>query len=226
MEISAILSALFGTAAIAAVTTVVGADSVPTAISQQTTQATAQAQSSEPITDASTDEPWRVSTPRRLKVTVQVADKNDLKILEGQDLTEGQVIADRERERSRLTSQKKAIELSLEKLKGAMISPPTLPRSVPAVTGIPPINFAEYEAGIEKTKATVSQIEQQIELKKSEISYLAEVPNLDSIILDHEQTALAELQQQHNAAIRRKHRVRATKCNQRLKPLWCIHCSH
>ena len=73
----------------------------------------------------------------------------------------GQVIADRERERSRrdplrgarLTSQKQQLELSLQRLKTSTITPPTPPRPVPVVKALPPVSFAEHQAAIEKAKA-------------------------------------------------------------------------
>ena len=68
-------------------------------------------------------EPAAVSTdnttisPRRLTVTVRVQEPEDLKVQEEDTIKAGQVIADRERERKRLTSQKQQLELSLQRLK-------------------------------------------------------------------------------------------------------------
>ncbi len=40
---------------------------------------------------------------------------------------------------------------------------------------------------IEKEKAAITSRESEIELKQQEIAYLSELPNLDPIILEHEQ---------------------------------------
>lgn len=42
------------------------------------------------------------TTPRRLTITVSIADPEDLKVQQGDHLTPGQLIADRTRERQRL----------------------------------------------------------------------------------------------------------------------------
>ncbi len=57
------------------------------------------------------------TSPRRLTVTVRVQEPEDLKVQEEDTIKAGQVIADRERERKRLTSQKQQLELSLQRLK-------------------------------------------------------------------------------------------------------------
>ncbi len=56
-----------------------------------------------------------ISSPRRLTVTVRVQEPEDLKVKEEDTIKAGQVIADRERERKRLTSQKQQLQLSLQR---------------------------------------------------------------------------------------------------------------
>ena len=143
-----------------------------------------------------------LSSPRRLTVTVRVQEPEDLKVKEEDTIKAGQVIADRERERTRLTSQKQQLELSLQRLKTSTISPPSSPKSVPVVKALPPISFAEHEAAIEKAKVAIASIESEIELKQQEITYLSELSNLDPIILEHEQVKLKELKQSHTEAVR------------------------
>ncbi len=118
-----------------------------------------------------------------MTVTVRVQEPEDLKVKEEDPIKAGQVIADRERERSRLTSQKQQLQLSLQRLKTSTITPPTPPRPVPVVKALPPVSFAEHQAAIEKAKAAITSRESEIELKKQEIAYLSELPNLDPIIL-------------------------------------------
>ena len=143
-----------------------------------------------------------LTSPRRLTVTVRVQEPEDLKVKEEDTIKAGQVIADRERERTRLTSQKQQLDLSLQRLKTSTITPPSPPKSVPVVKALPPISFAEHEAAIEKTKVAIASKESEIELKQQEITYLSELPNLDPIILEHEQVKLKELKQAHTEAVR------------------------
>jgi multidrug efflux pump subunit AcrA (membrane-fusion protein) len=133
-----------------------------------------------------------------------------LKIAEGQEIKQGDIISDRISEKNRLTSQQKQLQLSLERLKTAIVTPPTPPAPTPLVKALPPVSYLEQEAAVEKTKAALlrtrvsetASITSELELKKQEIDYLSQVPNLDPIILEHEQTKLAELKRNHTAAVR------------------------
>ncbi|BAU66121.1 hypothetical protein STA3757_35230 [Stanieria sp. NIES-3757] len=157
--------------------------------------------SPEPISQpTSTD--TATTSPRRLTVTVKVAEPADLKIAEGQEIKQGDIISDRISEKTRLTSQQKQLQLSLDRLKAASITPPASPAPVPPVMALPPVSYLEHEAAVEKTKAQIASITSELDLKKQEIDYLSQVPNLDPIILEHEQTKLAELKQKHTAAVR------------------------
>ena len=55
------------------------------------------------------------TTPRRLNITVNVTEPDDLKVSEGEQVAKGEIIADRERERKRLTAQQKQLQLSLDR---------------------------------------------------------------------------------------------------------------
>ena len=140
--------------------------------------------------------------PRRLAITVKVSEPNDLKVSEGEQIVAGEIIADRERERTRLTAQQKQLQLSLDRLKAASITPPAVPQKVPPTMALPPISYLEQEAAVQKTKAAIASVESEIELKQQEVEYLTGVKNLDPIILEHEQAKLKQLKQQHTAEIR------------------------
>jgi DNA repair exonuclease SbcCD ATPase subunit len=142
------------------------------------------------------------TSPRRLTVTVKVAEPTDLKIAEGQEIKRGDIISDRASEKTRLTSQQQILQLSLERLKAAIVTPPTPPAPTPLVKALPPVSYLEHEAAVEKAKAAIASIESELELKKQEIDYLSQIPNLDPIILEHEQTKLDELKRNHTAAVR------------------------
>ena len=140
--------------------------------------------------------------PRRLAITVKVSEPSDLKVSEGEEIVAGEIVADREQERTRLTTQQKQLQLSLDRLKAALITPPAAPQKVPTVMALPPISYLEHEAAVEKTKSAIASIESELELKREEINYLSGVKNLDPIILEHEQAKLKQLKQQHTAEVR------------------------
>ena len=56
------------------------------------------------------------TSPRRLNITVNVTEPDDLKVSEGERIEKGEIIADRERERIRLTAQQKQLQLSLDRV--------------------------------------------------------------------------------------------------------------
>ena len=142
------------------------------------------------------------TTPKRLNITVTVTEPDDLKINEGSVIKSGDIIADRERERTRLTAQQKQLQLSLDRLQAASITPPAAPQAVPPVMALPPVSYLEHEAAVAKTKSQIDSIESEVELKQEEIEYLSGVKNLDPIILEHEQAKLKQLKLDHTAAVR------------------------
>ncbi|MGB5771064.1 MAG: hypothetical protein WBM32_14540 [Crocosphaera sp.] len=124
--------------------------------------------------------------PRRLTITVKIAEPQDLKINEGSEIKAGQIIASRDREKQRLNAQKTQLNLSLSKLQSYQPLPPTPPNLPPAIKSLPPNSYLEQEAMVEKEKTAINSIESQIEVKEKEIEYLQAVENLEPIILDHE----------------------------------------
>jgi hypothetical protein len=96
------------------------------------------------------------TSPRRLTVTFKVAEPTDLKIAEGQKIKQGDIISDRISEKTRLTSQQQILQLSLDRLKAATITPPASPAPVPPVMALPPVSYLEHEAAVEKTKSAIA----------------------------------------------------------------------
>ncbi len=66
-------------------------------------------------------------TPRRLTISVSVAEPSDVKVKEGDRLQVGDLIVDRGRERRRLENQKAQLALTLERLQTATITAPLPP---------------------------------------------------------------------------------------------------
>lgn len=154
------------------------------------------------LAQSQTPQPESTDSPRRLTVTVRVSEPEDLKLKEGSEIKAGDVIASRSREKQRLESQKQQLTLSLQKLQSYTLLPPTPPQAVPAVKALPPISYLEQEAVVETAKTAISSVESEIETKKQEIAYLADLPNLDPIVLEHSSVKLEELKRKHTAAVK------------------------
>ena len=137
--------------------------------------------------------------PRRLTINVSVTDPDDLKVTEGDLISVGQLIADRTRDRNRLEAQARQLDLALQRLEHSTITPP-LPPATPPPIATP--TYLEEIAAIDRAKADVDQAEALITAKHQEIDYLAQLPNLDPLVMEHEQARLAELQRHHTAAVR------------------------
>ncbi len=149
-----------------------------------------------------TEQTQSTQQPRRLTVTVKIAEPEDLKVSEGSKIKAGQIIASRDREKQRLEAQQRQLKLSLSKLQSYQPLPPTPPSLPPAIKALPPNSYLEQEAMVEKAKSAVTAVESQIEVKQEEIDYLSELENLDPIILEHEQAKLKQLKLKHTEAIR------------------------
>lgn len=140
-----------------------------------------------------------IDSPRRLTITVALADPADLKVQQGDRVTQGQLIADRTRERQRLEAQQQQLTLTLQRLETSTITPPLPPAAAPPI--LEP-TYLEEQAAIARAEATVEQAEAAIAAKQQELTYLSDLPNLDPLVLEHEQAKLEELQRDHTAAVR------------------------
>ncbi len=70
------------------------------------------------------------------------------------------------------------------------------------MAALPPAAYLEEQASIERAKVSVTQAELTVAQKHQELDYLRALGNLDPLVLEHEQAQLAELQQNHTAAVR------------------------
>lgn len=94
---------------------------------------------------------------KRIKIDLEVATPSDIKVRQGDRVQAGQVIADRDTERSQLTAEKQQTELAIKKVK-EMIEPP-LPqlRQVPGIVPLPPPNYSAELAEISKAQVKLDQ---------------------------------------------------------------------
>lgn len=139
------------------------------------------------------------TAPRRLTIKVTVADPADLKVAEGDRVDVGQLVADRGQEKRRLEAQQAELKLSHQRLQTATITAPLPPAQPPAIA---PPTYLEQQAAIDRAKAAVDVAGMVIANKQQELTYLAELPHLDPLVMEHEQAKLAELQRSHTAAVR------------------------
>ena len=139
--------------------------------------------------------------PNRIEIDVNITAHEDLKIAQDMQIEKGQVISDRIPERTRLQAQEKQLQLSLLSIRTASIQPPPEPRPVPEVAALPPISYLEHQAGIERAKLAIALSQEEINIKQQEIKELSQIPDLDPILIEHEQAKLKQLQLNHQIAI-------------------------
>ncbi|MGK7897879.1 MAG: hypothetical protein AB4372_30740, partial [Xenococcus sp. (in: cyanobacteria)] len=95
---------------------------------------------------------------------------------------------------------KKQLELSLERVLSASIQAPPKPLPVPSVAPLPPINYLEFEAAIERANIAIASAAEEISIKVQEIEELSQIDDLDPITIEHEQAKLKQLQLDHQVA--------------------------
>ena len=138
--------------------------------------------------------------PNRIEINVNITAHEDLKIAQDMTIAKGQVISDRIPEKSRLQAQQRQLQFSLERVQAASIQAPPKPLPVPAVAPLPPVNYLEFEAAIERAKIAIALSQEEITIKQQEISELSKIPDLDPITIEHEQAKLKQLQLNHQIA--------------------------
>jgi hypothetical protein len=87
----------------------------------------------------------------------------------------------------------------MQRLGTATITLPVPPAQTPAIADP---TYLEEQAAIDQAKTEIDAAERAIASKHREIDYLAALPHLDPLILEHEQARLEALQRHHTAAVR------------------------
>ena len=82
--------------------------------------------------------------PKRLKITLTINDPADLKIREGDRVSKGQILSDRDLERKRLTRERMATLMTINKIER---SPLPILKIAPELRELPPISFATVLKG-------------------------------------------------------------------------------
>ena len=131
------------------------------------------------------------SSPRLLKFNLSLSSPKDLKVKQGDTVSAGEVLADRVEERSHLSAQRQALELSLSEIQRKIVIKPTVPAIVKSVNELPPISYAEEEAAIASARLSVQQAQREFD---SQQERLKSAPLEESSAVRKAEIALAEKQ--------------------------------
>jgi hypothetical protein len=140
---------------------------------------------------------------KRLKIQVDVASPQDLKIKEGQQVAHNQLIADyRQPERIALKAELDRVNLSIEKLKSAPKVAPIPPVKVKEAKGSIAPNYAQEQAEIATARTKLVNIQRKYQLaQKLAATPLPETAKIRSLTLAAAEieTAIAKQQQKIDA---------------------------
>ena len=101
-----------------------------------------------------------LETPKRLKINLSLSDPSELKVREGDTVSRGQVLSDRERERARLDHDKRETLLTIAAVERQVV--PTL-KPAPSLRDLPPISYAVEETAIQLGELKLSQAQRNLQ---------------------------------------------------------------
>jgi multidrug efflux pump subunit AcrA (membrane-fusion protein) len=137
--------------------------------------------------------------PKRLKINISINDLKDLKVREGDRVSIGQVLADRDNERKRLNSEKQEI---LNTIAFIEQTPRPLLKTAPPLTELPLVSYAEEEAAIQQADLKFSQAQRNYTNTLSNDPFITARANVDFARAGIEQAYReVELQQKKLEAI-------------------------
>jgi biotin carboxyl carrier protein len=117
-----------------------------------------------------------VNQPKRLKITLSINDPNDLKVREGDRVTKGQILSDRDLERKRLSRERMATLMTINKIERSPI--PTL-KVAPELRELPPVSFAIAESEIMQAELKFSQAQRNLQNALSYDPFITAKANID-----------------------------------------------
>jgi len=132
----------------------------------------------------------------RFKIKLSLTAPDDLKVKEGETIVAGQIVADRVKDRTRLTFQRDGLVREIATLQKQLSSP------LPGVKALPSVDFAEESARIETARQSALELIRQREQQQRKMDVLAnlEPGEVPEEIRAHEQVVLEEFQRQENQA--------------------------
>lgn len=167
---------------------------------------TAQAQE---VTPSPSPEPTPIesvkSNTKRFKLSLTLSAPKDLRVQEGDVIQAGQILSDRVEERARLENQKRLIQFQLQRL-AQVITEPLPPRKFIGIPDLPPAEFLEEQANIDRQSVDVEKSSKHRENQQRMIDALKtlEPGSLPPSTLDHEQSKFADADQELQKQISEK----------------------
>jgi biotin carboxyl carrier protein len=141
------------------------------------------------------------SNRRSLDVRLTLSSPDDLKVQEGDRVEQGQILADRTRDRERLEAQRRQLEIQMERLQQPI--PGASPsRPVPEVAGLPPASFLSQVAEIERARLKVEQAERNLMQQQRMLDMLSSMPSasLPEATIPHETEVLEQRRREFTQA--------------------------
>jgi hypothetical protein len=124
--------------------------------------------------------------PKRLKITLTVNDPADLKIREGDRVVKGQILSDRDLERKRLSRERMATLITINKIEKTPL--PTL-KLAPELRELPPVSFAIAESEIQQAELKFTQAQRNLQNALSYDPFITAKANIDKARAGIEQAA-------------------------------------
>ena len=103
---------------------------------------------------------------RTLRISLTVNDPSFLKVKEGQEIKQGNMLIDNTLERDRLDRQRKSVTLQVDNLKSKILPKPFEPKVPPPMSTLPPANFLEEESAIAQSKLKLQQAQSILESRR------------------------------------------------------------
>lgn len=138
---------------------------------------------------------------RSLDIRLTLSSPDDLQVQEGDEVKQGQILADRTRERQRLNAQRKQLEIQIQKLAQPIAGPPPA-RQIPEVAGLPTASFLDEVAAVEQAQLKVQQAERNLTQQQRTLDLLQSMPDaqLPEETVPHETEVLQQRQQELDQA--------------------------
>lgn len=114
--------------------------------------------------------PTTAPTSERIKIKISVSALEDLKVRQGDQISKGQILADRTRERERLIEARRQIQATIKQTESSVIPKPPAPKKVPAVGALPPPLYIEEEANIAAAELRLRQAERELNYWRSTLN--------------------------------------------------------
>jgi hypothetical protein len=105
------------------------------------------------------------SKSRSLRISLTVDSPSHLKVKEGEEIKEGDILADNSLERDRLNGQRKALLMELDNLKKKVVNQPFEPKTIPAISELPKAQFLEEESRIAQAKLRLEQAQSLFQVR-------------------------------------------------------------